>query len=1567
MADIKSMFSKMSNGTQNGTAEAAPAKAPTKAQKGTIEKMYQKKSQLEHILLRPDTYIGSVERATETMWVFDKAKECMVQRELTYVPGLYKIYDEILVNAADNKQRDAKMDVIKIDINQETNTISVYNNGCGIPVVMHKDEKMYVPTMIFGHLLTSSNYNDEEEKVTGGRNGYGAKLCNIFSTKFTVETASKQYKKHFKQTWGANMTKASEPKVKEAGKDDDFTKVTFSPDLAKFKMDKLEDDIVALMSRRAYDVAASSQGVKVYLNGERIKINKFKDYVDLYIKGKEDENGQPLKVVYEKVNDRWEVALTLSDKGFQQVSFVNSIATTKGGKHVDSVTDNIVKNVLEVLKKKNKGGVNIRPFQVKNHMWVFINCLIVNPTFDSQTKENMTLQAKSFGSKCALSEKFITAVTKSGLVEMVLTWAKFKAQTELVKASGKKQSKLKGIPKLEDANDAGTKNAHLCTLILTEGDSAKTLVVSGLSVVGRDHYGVFPLKGKPLNVRDASHKQVLENVEINNLIKIMGLQYKKKYNTVDDLKSLRYGKVMIMADQDQDGSHIKGLIINFIHHNWPELLKLPFLEEFITPIVKATKKDKELSFFSLPEFEEWKKDTENYHTYNIKYYKGLGTSTSKEAKEYFQNMDRHRIRFRYSGPTDDHHIELAFSKKGADQRKEWLTSHMEEVKRRKEIGLSERYLYTKETKQVTYSDFVNLELVLFSNGDNVRSIPSMIDGLKPGQRKVIFTCIKRNDKREVKVAQLAGSVAEHSAYHHGEQSLMLTIVNLAQNYVGSNNINLLEPRGQFGTRLCGGKDSASPRYIFTLMSPLTRLIFHPHDDPLLVHEFEDSQKIEPVHYIPIIPMVLVNGAEGIGTGWSTKIPNYNPRDIVANLRRMLDGEDPVPMHPWYKNFRGTIEGFGDKYVISGEAAILPNEKIEITELPVGTWTQNYKENVLEPLLGTEKVKPVISEYREYNTDTTVRFIVSLLPGKLAEVEAEGIHKVFKLQTTISMTCMNAFDHMNCLKKYDKVEEMLRTFYDVRLKYYMRRKDYLEGQLQAEADKLTNQARFIVEKCDKGLVVENKKRKVMVEELIKRGYAPDPIADWKKRASKMQGLDVLDEEPESEEEPELEQDSKGKPLDPEKAFQQLKEVKKYNYLLGMSMWMLTKEKKDELLKQRDQKLSELTALKAKTPAMLWREDLDALMLKLDEVEEKERQDEASVNKKGSKALMERIKAANKKSRKSLMDIMPSENGRRIEPKISDDLIKRIQAAEKAKIKKEVKKEYDPDDPTGTSSSSAEKKPKGRVKKDKADKPDKLDKSDGLKQTKLTFKKEPKKQKKTAVSGSSSGELSNSDVEMVEPPAPRERAIVRRAATKVQKYKDGSDDTSSDSDVELHDNKIDSEGEAPRAMSASDDDDDFVKKNAHKKPAEMDSDCLFDSLIEETKKEEVVKPKEKFNNESPTTILSSDEEPPPSPPPSPKKKSAPKRKLINVDKEKKEREKPKKRPVKTVLSQDSDDDDSIFDSKKDKKKLNPKKKVKKVSSDSEVEEIPASPVAPRAGAGARPRPQKKYHFSDGSDSE
>ncbi|KAK8401478.1 hypothetical protein O3P69_001004 [Scylla paramamosain] len=1542
--------------TLSDNVPSAPSQvAAKKANKASVEAVYQKKTQLEHILLRPDTYIGSVEYVTEQMWVYDRESERITQREVSYVPGLYKIFDEILVNAADNKQRDRSMDMIKVDIDPENNQISIYNNGKGIPVVMHKGEKMYVPTMIFGHLLTSSNYNDEEQKVTGGRNGYGAKLCNIFSSKFTVETASEEYMSSYKQTWAENMSKASEAKIKNYG-GEDFTRVTFSPDLKKFKMETLDEDIVALLSRRAYDVAASSRGVKVYLNGKRIPIKNFKDYVDLYLKDKVDDADNPVKAVYENVNERWEVAVALSDKGFQQMSFVNSIATTKGGRHVDYVTDNIVKNLTETLKKKNKSGIQIKPFQIKNHLWVFVNCLIVNPTFDSQTKENMTLQAKSFGSKCTFSEKYIANIMKCGVVEAVMAWARFKQQAQLQsKCASKKHTKLKGIPKLEDANDAGTKDSSSCTLILTEGDSAKTLAVAGLGVVGRNRYGVFPLRGKLLNVREASHKQILENAEINNIIKILGLQYKKKYETDADMKTLRYGKLMIMTDQDQDGSHIKGLLINFIHHNWPTLLRRPFMEEFITPIVKASKGGREISFYSLPEFEEWKKARDNWHTYKIKYYKGLGTSTSKEAKEYFTDMLRHRVIFDYSGAQDDHSIQMAFSKKAVDQRKEWLTGWMEECKRRKELGLPDIYLYEKDTKSVTYTDFVNKELVLFSNLDNERSIPCLVDGLKPGQRKVLFTCLKRNDKREIKVAQLAGSVAEHSAYHHGETSLMSTIINLAQDFVGSNNINLLLPIGQFGTRLQGGKDSASPRYIFTMLSKLTRTIFHVHDEPLLRSNYDDNKRIEPEWYIPIIPMVLVNGAEGIGTGWSTKIPNYNPREIVNNLKRMINGEEPERMKPWFKGFRGTVEEIdGQRYVIHGEVADLGNNKIEITELPLRVWTQVYKETVMEPLfIGSDKAPAIITDYKEYHTDTTVRFVVSMTEDKFQKALADGMHKVFKLQGSLTTSSMVLFDHNGVLRKYETVDQILREFFDLRLQYYEKRKAYLVGFLEAEACKLSNQARFILEKCDGSLVIENKKKKDTIAELQRKGYDSDPIKSWKK----LQDLNaLLEEQQETEVEEEEAEDSSG----PD-----------YDYLLGMKLWSLTLERKNEILKNRDEKTQELRLLKEKSPSDLWINDLDCFLEQLDAVDAEERDGEKPKKPRKKKARddddddedFEIGKAAKKKSKKAAdaNETKPSAFGERVVPLIDQELKKKFEKAaalkekEKGKkTKKEARESGEPDEfdelvaaNTGKSlASRLGNSPDMIMKKAKAKKA-----SDGMKQTKLNFKKTSPK-KKGWNSDDENSNLSDVSVDL----EPRERTSSRRtAATKVKYTRDES--SSSSGGEEFHDNVgieepdmivsntilDDSHAGKDDTIAVSDTDSEFEEKPQKKpkvtappqdKPSASD---LFDSMMTGSS----ISPPTTTSDKTPpkkrviSSMDSSDEEP------KPKKKSGPKKTAaatysndISDDDVPKQKKKPA--PKKKALAKPaamSDDEDVP----KPKKKPGPKKtaaaKKKAAGSDSD----------------------------------
>lgn len=412
--------------------------------------------------------------------------EKIVEKEITYTPGLYKIFDEILVNAADNKQRHENTDKIEITIHPAENKIQVKNNGNGIPVVIHQEHRCYVPTLIFGHLLTGSNFDDDEKKTTGGRNGYGAKLANIFSLSFTVECVDTSHSVKFRQVFRNNMSIAEEPVVKSCTaselKNGDYVSITFSPDLARFKMSSLDEDTVSLLSKRAFDIAGSLSGrpgkkLSVFLNGEKLPIKNFQSYLALY-------QGIEPPSAYDH-NERWEVGVSASDGVFQQVSFVNSICTTKGGQHVQYIADQVVKRIMATVAKKNKGGIQIKEGQLKNHLCVFVNCLIENPAFDSQTKENLTTRKTAFGSTFELSDKFLKQVEKSGVVEKILAFAQFKQRQALSKQGGTKKKRLIGIAKLDDANFAGSAKSQDCTLILTEGDSAKSLAMSGCVIISK--------------------------------------------------------------------------------------------------------------------------------------------------------------------------------------------------------------------------------------------------------------------------------------------------------------------------------------------------------------------------------------------------------------------------------------------------------------------------------------------------------------------------------------------------------------------------------------------------------------------------------------------------------------------------------------------------------------------------------------------------------------------------------------------------------------------------------------------------------------------------------------------------------------------------------------------------------------------------------------------------------------------------------------------------------------------------------------------------------------------------
>ena len=779
-------------------------------------------------------------------------------------------------------------------------------------------------------------------------------------------------------------------------------------------------------------------------NGDVLPKTSFEAYAKMH---------EGVENVCSVVSDRWSVCIGPAENGMEQVSFVNGICTTKGGNHVDHVASLVANGIIEDMAKK----IKLKPQQVKNTFNIFVKATLENPTFSSQVKSECTSKSQDFGSKFDPPKNFIKNALKTGIQDELLALSKFKEMKELKKSDGARKSKITGIPKLDDANKAGTAQSGKCTLIVTEGDSAKTLAVAGLSVVGRDHYGVFPLRGKCKNVRDVSVAQLSSNQEFNDLKKILGLQQGKDYK---DVSELRYGRLMIMTDADNDGSHIKGLILNMIHYFWPSLLKLGFVVSMVTPIIKATKGSETMSFYTDSAFRNWYGSGKA--GWKIKYYKGLGTSTSVEAREYFKKIQDLTVKFDMDVMTDTS-IVLAFDKKMADSRKTWLLDSTAKEASELEVPYG-------NVKQLDITDFVHKDLVNFSLADLKRSIAHVADGLKPSQRKVMYSCFQKNLKDEMKVAQLAAYVAEKSAYHHGEVSLADTIVKLANDYTGSNNINLLEPCGQFGTRLMGGKDASQTRYIFTKLTKEARKLFDPKDDAVLNYLDDDGRPIEPDFYMPTLPMVLVNGTEGIGTGFSCYVPPFNPEDIKENIKRTLEGENLIEMKPWFRGFKGRVYKDDTGLWITEGIYRDTGSRLKVTELPPGRWTQDYKE-----YLDTLVEKKMINSYTNNSTTEDVDFEIFGYTGK-------DLMKDLKMKKTFHTTNMHLFHPTRGIHKYANAEEILKDFVELRLEHYKKRKAHLVDVLQKRAVMCGHRAKFVSMVIEGDLVVFKKKKKDLEAEM-----------------------------------------------------------------------------------------------------------------------------------------------------------------------------------------------------------------------------------------------------------------------------------------------------------------------------------------------------------------------------------------------------------------------------------------------------------------------------------------------------
>lgn len=1044
---------------------------------------YQKYEQREHIYLLPDTYIGSIETDTVDTYILNDNK--LIKSSLQICPGLFKIFGEIVDNAMDHSNRKLKDPVTKImtNIDMDTGRITIINNGDGIDVEKHPKHNIWIPEMLFSNLLTSSNFRQDEIRHVAGRNGLGSSLTNIFSKEFIIETVDTTRKKKYQQRFYNNMIDKDEPIITKYSKKP-YTSVEFLPDYERFGMTKLTDDMFKMFERRIIDLAGCTNSkVEVYFNDKKIEYKSFERYIDLYL-GPKTEYPR----VYEQVNDRWEVCATYSEDGYHQVSFVNGNYCKRGGTFTNYITDQITKKLAAMIKSKKKKTVKTN--HIKEYLQVFIKATINNPSFDTQTKEYLTNKVSDFGSKCELSDKFIDKVYKCGIIERAVKLSDFQDEKKLSKLDSKKKTRITGIPNLEDANKAGTKESDKCTLILTEGLSAKTMVMSGFTEIGRDYYGCFPLKGKLLNVKDAAIKKIAENDEIANIMKILGLEIGKKYT---DLNSLRYGRVLILSDQDVDGTHIASLVMNVFSSMWDSLPKMDnFLVRMQTPIIKASKGSHTLEFYNIQDYNRWQSENST-QGWTIKYYKGLGTSTSKEAKEYFKNMNV--INFKWTDHSDQA-IDLAFNKKRADDRKQWLMAYESDV----------MVDYAKLNNICPYEEFIHKELIHFSNADLVRSIPCIIDGFKESTRKIMFACLKRKLYSEMKVAQLSGYVAEKSAYHHGEVSLQQAIVCMAQNYVGSNNLSLLLPLGQFGSRNVNGKDAASARYIFTMLNPITKILFNETDNELLNYLEDDGQPIEPKWYIPILPMVLVNGALGIGTGFSTTIPSYNPRDIVKIMFDIISGiksdnlflinayidsieecKEPVP---WYLGFKGKIEQNGKNYISKGIYNFIDDNTVTITELPIGISSSDYTQ-FLEKVLTEGKY---LKDFKSDCTDYIVSFTLNFIPGKLAEIRG-NFENAFNLTNTrgLSLTNMHLYNSKGRITKYETIMDIIKEFCKVRIEYYFKRKDHLIATIKKDLLLLSTKCRFIHDVISGTIKVMNQRTDHIKSKLLELEY-PEQLWD-----------------------------------------------------------------------------------------------------------------------------------------------------------------------------------------------------------------------------------------------------------------------------------------------------------------------------------------------------------------------------------------------------------------------------------------------------------------------------------------
>lgn len=917
-----------------GTPGPTPVQTPVQSNSSSQYKRYDQRT---HVYMKSDMYVGSDRREKRAEWIYNLTDKTIVLVEIDYVPAAEHLLKEIIGNASDavTNARKAGVDPQYIDIQMDSHTVTVTNFGLPIPIEIHPTERIYNPQLIFGNMLTSQNYEVDRHGI--GTNGIGAKATNIFSKRFMVIIHDAIRHVKYTQIWTNNMIDVSAPIIEQYVGTVSSVTVSYLMDFVRFGYDVsvgYPEEAFALYARHAADTSKTAKipvrftrihpsgNISVEMNYSDIREYGrlyFGDAVDtslvhyewppnteLVVKNKRQVAKNPLIVPLAE--------LLVVDSPFdaKHISFVNCVMTKEGGVHVKSAFEAvgfpIVKELNEAsfaaatkgsknkeLDASEKRTFSINIADVKQHMSILLDVRVVNPRFNSQTKVFLTDPTPKF----TIQPEELKIINKWKAMEALKGVIKSKQMSILTKTDGKLTSHVK-LSRGKDANMAGKADRRNCMLCMAEGDSGIKYIEAmiGLLPTRRDYLGTLPARGKGLNVRNAVIKQISENAEIKELKAMLGLREGVDYTIEENFNQLRYGSLMIMADADLDGKHIIGLILNFFQCLYPSLLARGFVRYWRSPIISVSLgKQPQIRFYTIREYEAWKHQTPNYEKYDHRYFKGMATSENSDVKEDLKVSRFVHCQYDENASAT---LEMAFSKDLANTRKKW----METTK----IG-SEAEMMTVQP----ISTFINQEFIVFCLANLKRAIPSLIDGFKHSQRQVIhgahdeWNIGPSTNYKRAKVAQFAAGTAKITHYQHGEGGLEGTIINMAQEFVGgSNNVAWFEGHGQFGTRFNGG-EAGAPRYIYVTPSKLMPYILRKEDRKLLTYVVEEGDKVEPEFYLPVVPMVLINGVAGIGSGWSTFIPNHHPLDCVEYLRALLTNSMTKPeLLPYYRGYKGKI-------------------------------------------------------------------------------------------------------------------------------------------------------------------------------------------------------------------------------------------------------------------------------------------------------------------------------------------------------------------------------------------------------------------------------------------------------------------------------------------------------------------------------------------------------------------------------------------------------------------------------------------------------------------------------------